>query len=166
IRFNSSGDMLVADYTGHNIFLLTKNKQWQVLAHNNQMHQPNDIVVADNGTIYASDPNWADSNGQLWRIDPDGTTTLLEENMGTTNGIELSPDGRTLYVNESVQRNIWQYRIADDGSLHNKQLFYRFSEHGMDGMGVDVNGNLYVARYGAGSVAIFSPEGELLREVA
>ena len=31
--------------------------------------------------------------------------------MGTTNGIEVSPDGRTLYVNETVQRNVWAYTI-------------------------------------------------------
>ena len=31
---------------------------------------------------------------------------LLEKEMGTTNGIEVSHDGKKLYVNESVQRKI------------------------------------------------------------
>ena len=41
----------------------------------------------------------------------------------------------------------------------------RFDEHGMDGMRCDADGNLYIARYGAGVVAIVSPAGQLLREV-
>ena len=55
------------------------------------MNQPNDLAIAPNGTLYASDPNWGAKTGQLWRIDPDGTTTRLAADMGTTNGVEVSP---------------------------------------------------------------------------
>ena len=129
-------------------------------------HQPNDIAQAPDGTLYASDPDWANpDNGQLWRIDRDGRASLLETGMGTTNGIEVSPDGRRLYVNESVQRTVWVYDRGDDGALSSKRLLIRFDDHGMDGMRCDADGNLYIARYGAGVVAIVSPAGELLREV-
>ncbi|WP_049723283.1 SMP-30/gluconolactonase/LRE family protein [Gilvimarinus polysaccharolyticus] len=166
IRFDAAGDMLLADYVNHNILKIKMaDKSISVLAHNDKMNQPNDIVVADGGIIYASDPNWDDNSGQLWRINTDGTSDLLETAMGTTNGIELSPDGRALYVNESVQRNIWRYDVAADGSITNKQLFFKFADFGMDGMSVDIAGNVYVARYGAGRVAVLSPQGELLREV-
>ena len=40
----------------------------------------------------------------------------------TTNGIEVSPDGKTLYVNESVQRNVWAFTIESDGALKDKRL--------------------------------------------
>jgi sugar lactone lactonase YvrE len=166
IRFNRQGDMLLADYVNHNILKVSMaDKTVSVYAHNDAMNQPNDIVLADNGTLYASDPNWAEGTGQLWRIDTDGSTHLLAANMGTTNGIELSPDGRTLYVNESVQRNVWRFDVSPAGELSNKQLFYRFDEFGMDGMSLDVDGNLYIARYGAGNIAVLSPAGKLLREV-
>ena len=46
----------------------------------------------------------------LWKVDKTGFS-LLEAEMGTTNGIEVSPDGKKLYVNESVQRNIWSYDL-------------------------------------------------------
>ena len=59
----------------------------------------------------------------MWRIAPDGTVTLALDTMGTANGIEVSPDGKTLYVNESVQRNIWAYDIGADGALSGKRLF-------------------------------------------
>ena len=91
------------------------------------MNQPNDLAIAPDGTLYASDPNWKESTGQLWRIDRDGKITLLAEGMGTTNGIEVSPDGKTLYVNESVQRNIWAFDITPDGTLANKRLLKQFA---------------------------------------
>jgi sugar lactone lactonase YvrE len=85
--------------------------------------------------------------------------------MGTTNGIDVSPDGKTLYVNESVQRNIWAFTIAADKSLTGKRLLKQFPDHGFDGMRVDVDGNLYVTRHGKGTIAVVSPKGEVLREI-
>lgn len=60
-----------------------------------------------NGTIFCSDPNWKESTGQLCKLTPDGIAEVLVANMGTTNGIEVSPDEKTLYVNESVQKTYW-----------------------------------------------------------
>ena len=85
--------------------------------------------------------------------------------MGTTNGIEVSPDGSTLYVNESVQRNIWAFTIRER-RLQNKRLLIKFNDHGFDGMRCDVDGNLYVTRHGKGTVAKISPQGVVLKEVA
>jgi sugar lactone lactonase YvrE len=85
--------------------------------------------------------------------------------MGTTNGIEVSPDEQTLYVNESVQQNVWKYDIQHDGSVKNKTLLINFDTLGMDGMRCDNQGNLYIARYGKGTVAIVKPNGELLGEI-
>ena len=101
-------------------------------------------------------------SGQLWRIDRDGKTHLVAEKLGTANGIEVSPDGKTLYVNESVQRNVWAFRIGADGSLSDKRLLKKFEDHGFDGMRCDVDGNLYITRYGKGTVAVLSPEGKVL----
>ena len=85
--------------------------------------------------------------------------------MGTTNGIEVSPDGRTLYVNESVQRNVWAFRIERDGTLSGKRLLLKFPDYGMDGMRCDIDGNLYITRHGKGTVAVVSPEGQVRREI-
>jgi len=85
--------------------------------------------------------------------------------MGTTNGIDISPDGKTLYVNESVQRKIWAFRIQRDGSLTDKRLLIEFPDFGFDGMRIDVDGNLYATRHGKGVVAKISPEGKVLREI-
>ena len=59
------------------------------------MSQPNDLAIDANGILYASDPNWGKGTGQIWRIDRKGNVTQVAEGMGTTNGIEVSPDGTT-----------------------------------------------------------------------
>ncbi len=167
IRFDSRGDMLLADFTGHNILRVEMaTRRVSVFCHDERFNQPNDLCISRDDVIYASDPNWKEDSGQLWRIGPDGKADLLETDMGTTNGIELSPDGRRLYLNESTQRNIWAYDVAPDGSLSDKRLFAHFDEHVLDGMKCDQHGNLYVARYGNGTIAVLSAEGKLLREVA
>src|SRR5579875_1638220 len=113
IRFNSRGDMLIADYTHHNIFQVNMaTRQISVFAHEPRMNQPNDIAIDSKDRLYASDPNWIAGTGNIWRIDTDGQIALLEANMGTANGIEVSPDERTLYVNESAQRRVWAYDLS------------------------------------------------------
>jgi len=166
IRFDVDGSMYIADYSGHHVLRIASGERdATVFAHMPQANQPNDIAISPDGTLYASDPSWADNTGQLWRIDRSGTPHLLESGMGTTNGVEVSPDGKRLYVNESVQRKVWVYDIRADGSIRNKRLLIAFDDHGLDGMRTDVKGNLYIARYGAGVVAVVSPDGRLLREV-
>jgi len=166
IRFDKLGRMYIADYINHNILRVDmKTKKLTVFAHNDKMNQPNDLTFAANGTMYASDPNWKEGTGQLWKIDPNGQTQLLATNMGTTNGIDVSPDSKTLYVNESVQRNIWAFPIKKDGTLGPKKLFKKFNDFGFDGMRCDVDGNLYVTRHDKGTVVKISPTGTILKEI-
>ncbi len=166
IRFDEEGNMYIADYVGHNIYRVQKGtKEPVVWAHHPKMNQPNDLTIGSNGVIYLSDPNWNDNSGNIWMAAPDGKIILLENKMGTTNGIEVSPDGRYLYVNESVQRKIWRYDIGADGLLSNKTNFLTFNDFGLDGMRCDRQGNLYVTRYGKGTVVIISPDKKIIKEV-
>ncbi len=166
IRFDTDGHMYIADYKGHSVYRVGKgSKVPEVWVRDSTMNQPNDLAVDYKGGIYLSDPNWAESTGNLWYVSPDRKLIRLEENMGTTNGVEVSPDGKYLYVNESVQRNVWRYSIGENGKVSNKSLFHSFEDFGMDGMRCDMKGNLYITRYGKGTVAILSPEGKLLQEV-
>lgn len=166
LRFDRDGTLYVADYAGHNIFRIAPGTAMPRLhAHEAKMSQPNDLAITADGVLYASDPDWERGTGRVWRIDREGRVTLAAEGMGTANGIDVSPDGRTLYVNESVQRNIWAFAIGADGTLSDKRLLHRFEDHGMDGMRVDVDGNLYVSRFGKGTIAKLAPDGTLLREI-
>jgi len=166
VRFRRDGTMLIADYTGHNIYQVDpKTHKASVFAHDATMTQPNDLAVTTSGLIFASNPKWADDTGSVWRADLNGKLTCAAPDMGTTNGIEVSPDDKTLYVNESIQRRIWAFDIAPNGDLTNKRLLIEFSDFGLDGMRVDVDGNLYVTRFRKGVIAKVSPTGEVLLEI-
>jgi len=166
IRFDAAGQMYVADYVGHNVLRIDPHsKKITVFAHEPKMNQPNDLAMAGDGTLFASDPAWAKNTGQLWRISTKGEVTQLANDLGTTNGIDVSPDGKTLYVNESVQRGVWSFPINADGTVGEKKLLKQFDDHGFDGMRCDVKGNLYITRYGKGTVVKLSPQGEVLQEV-
>jgi len=166
IRFDRDGMIYVADYPKHNVLQINpRTRKITVYAHDERMNQPNDLAIDSRGVLYASDPNWGEGTGQLWRIDKDGSTTRLAEGLGTTNGIEVSPDNKTLYVNESVQKNVWAFPIQEDGSLGEKRLVRQFPDHGFDGMRCDVDGNLYITRHGKGTVVKMQPDGKILVEV-
>ena len=166
IRFSSKGDMFIADYTNHNILKVDMStKQLSVFAHEPSMNQPNDLAIDSKDQIYASDPDWKAGTGRIWRIGLDGKATLLEDSMGTTNGIEVSPDDKILYVNESVQRRVWAYDLTPGGEIRNKRLLIDFPDFGMDGMRCDTEGNLYITRHGKGTVVKVSPSGKILQEI-
>ena len=166
IQFAANGNMLVADFAKHNVLEVdSKTKAVTVYCHDERFNQPNDICLNRKGIVFASDPDWKNEKGQLWKIGHDRKAMLLKTGMGTTNGICLSPDEKILYLNESIQKNIWAFDVDDDGNISNQRLFAAFTDHGMDGMKCDTKGNLYVTRYGKGTIAIFSPGGKMITEV-
>jgi signal peptidase len=171
IRFDREGRMFIADYKNHNVFVLERGQtELQVYFHSNDFNQPNDLTIAADGTIYASDPNWRRRDGQVWRIvrgdngQGQGEATSVERKLGTTNGIDLSPDGTTLYVDESETREIWAYRL-DGAKLAAPHLVKRFADFGLDGLRTDIDGRLYVTRILKGTVVVLTPDGKLVREI-
>ncbi len=83
--------------------------------------------------------------------------------MATVNGIDVSPDNKTLYVNE--KRKIWAYDLSSKGKISHKRLVIEFTDFGMDGLRCDVKGNIYQARFGKGTVAKVSPDGKVIEEI-
>src|SRR5688500_3797841 len=66
IVFDRAGRMFVADYTGHNVLGVDlKTRKIEVVVHEPRMNQPNDLAIAPDGTLYASDPSWKNGTGQL-----------------------------------------------------------------------------------------------------
>jgi sugar lactone lactonase YvrE len=174
IRFDRQGRMYIADYNRQRVYVIESGESTpNVYFENAQFHQPNDIAIAADGTLYASDPKFKPPpvSGQIWRItrgaDGKGHGEIISSPraMGTTNGIDLSPDGKTLYVGESDTREIWSYRI-DGTHLLSPRLVKRFDDFDIDGLRTDTAGNLFVARIRKGTIAVLSPQGKLKREIA
>ena len=108
IRFDRQGRMYVADFRKHNVWVIERGETTpRVYFHSDRFNQPNDLAIAADGTLYASDPRFASpAGGQIWRItrgaDGKGQGEVMSSTrrLGVTNGIDLSPDGATLYVSE------------------------------------------------------------------
>jgi gluconolactonase len=145
-----------------------------------RINSPNDVVVAADGSIYFSDPFWAQSfpNSSVkatdrelafsgvFRIAPDGALSAVADDFEFPNGLAFSPDGKTLYVDDTRRFHIRAYDVRPDGSLANGRLFadMRAEEPGVpDGMKVDTLGNVYCT--GPGGVWVFAPSGDCLGRI-
>jgi signal peptidase len=170
-RFDRDGHMYVAAYSNHNVYVFDSGGRTpQIYFHSDQFHQPNDLAIAKDGTLYASDPSFAHKDGQVWRIAKGtdgvvrGVIMSADRKMGVANGVDLSPDEKTLYVSESDRDELWGYSVDGD-HLSSAKLLRKFQGSELDGLRVDVDGRIYLARQLAGVISVVSPEGELLREI-
>jgi gluconolactonase len=119
--------------------------------------QPNDLAVRADGTLYFTDYQ----AGRLYRRTADGKLSLLAS-ATHANGVALSPDEKTLYLNSDA-RTI-RYALAADGSIGAPtDLVTGLS--GADGLAVDCAGNVYVAQNAGGAVVIVSASGTKLGEL-
>ena len=143
---------------------------------------PNDVTIDGRGRLYFTDMERA----AVYRIDEPGKVVrvLASPDVGTPNGIQISPDDRILYLVESGRgptdrREIRAYDLMPDGSVRNPRTFYNFFPgRSADGISIDVDGNLY-ASAGIGKlrgtsetldtrtgVYVISPAGQLLNFIA
>jgi gluconolactonase len=127
---------------------------------------PNDLTLHPDGAIYFTDPGGSGADnpiGRIYRIEGDGTVRLLAEGFAFCNGLAFSPDASLLYVAETSAHRLIVFEVAEDGSLGAPEDFAPTPGGvGGDGLCLDVEGNLYMAHFGAGVVAVFSPEGQPL----
>ncbi|MEK7833643.1 MAG: SMP-30/gluconolactonase/LRE family protein [Acidobacteriota bacterium] len=111
----------------------------------------NDLVVANNGNIYVTDPKGYEPQSNIWLIKPNGEKKVVDTGLRFSNGITLSPDQTLLYVAEMRTHWVYSYQIQPDGTLANKQRYYWLhvadtaDDSGADGIRVDRDGRLYVA---------------------
>jgi sugar lactone lactonase YvrE len=103
----------------------------------------------------------------LWRIEDDGSASILDSDLTLSNGLAWSPDQQTMYSIDTVPGVVWA-RGYDPitGALGLRQALFEpiagNADDGPDGLCVDVDGNLWIAIWGAGEVRCYTPEGEVL----
>lgn len=95
----------------------------------------------------------------LIRLDATGKVTRLWEGITVPNGIGFSPDGRRLYQSESY-KTLWVYDVAPDGSLSDRRVFADIQD--ADGLAVDAEGGVWVARFDSFGVTRFRPDGSVV----
>ena len=144
--------------------------------------RPNDLVVDKKGGVYFTDPGPNAEPGTtppppplppaVYYIPPGGKSMQVATDITRPNGIQLSPDERTLYVNDSRGENLIAYDIQPDGSLRNRRNFAKYVgvtrdggqiNSGADGLAVDNEGRIYTAANGG--VDVFSTQGQHLGSI-
>lgn len=114
------------------------------------------------------DTNLIPGAGSLYRVSGDLTVARVVSPVSISNGIDWSPDGRTMYYIDSPTRQIeaWDFD-PDIGALSNRRMVVKTP--GIvatpDGMAIDSEGALWVAMWDGGCVLRYSPNGELLRVI-
>jgi sugar lactone lactonase YvrE len=118
------------------------------------------------GDFGADLPITADT-GLLYRFDADGTATVMERNIGVSNGPCWSPDNRIFYFTDSRNQVIWAYDFdLAAGTISNRRVFNDSRDHGYpDGATVDAEGFLWSARWEGACVLRIDPKGRIDRIV-
>ncbi len=190
-----NGNLLVCDMIGHKVVeMTTEGKIVRVVADKydgKSIDGPNDIITDAKGGIYFTDPQFTmeavkfQPGRAVYYVSTDGKVTRVTEpnEFAMPNGILLSPDGKTLFINncyddeswypvKSTKKNtIWAYDVKEDGTIANGRKFCTLflvdnvldrkgRSSSADGMAIDKMGNIYVGTYYG--VQIFDNKGEFV----
>lgn len=190
-----NGNLIVCDMMGHRVVEMTTNGEVvKVLADKydgKSIDGPNDVVTDTKGGFYFTDPQFTMESVKfqpgraVYYVSPEGKVTRVTEpnEFAMPNGIVLSPDGKTLYINncyddeswfpvKSEKDNyLWAYDVNADGTISNGRKFAMLFLPGnvldrkgrsssADGMAIDKQGNIYVGTYYG--VQIFNNKGEFV----
>jgi gluconolactonase len=185
----TDGHLIVCDMFGHRVVEVdpATGKVVKVLLDKvggKPIDGPNDLVRDARGALYITDPQFtpeakkSQPGTQVYYLKPDGSVSVVvgAGEFAMPNGVEISPDGRTLYIDNTWKQPgenfVWAYDVAQDGSLSNKRRFAKLNltpevlaaekpedrfNSSADGTAVDTDGRYYVAT--SSGVQIFKPDG-------
>ncbi|MCB1496709.1 MAG: SMP-30/gluconolactonase/LRE family protein [Bauldia sp.] len=137
---------------------------------------PNAATPDGEGGLYFSSSGMfspqAPATGAVLYLDAKGGLRRVADGIHYSNGVALSPDGRTLFVSEHLSRNVLAFDVAADGGLSGRRIFLHLDdivgadpdrgwEVGPDGLAVDREGNLFIAEYGGGRILVVDRAGSL-----
>jgi gluconolactonase len=119
---------------------------------------PNDLTIRRDGNIYFTDPNYQSgsvrqSAERAYRVSPTGEISVIEGAPTPPNGILLSKDQNTLYIGGG---SLKKYAVMPDGSISGSGTDIPNFYGGIDGLGMDCAGNVYVTLHGEGLVAVLN----------
>ena len=190
MALNSDGELILAQHGDRRVAKLvgwdTDNPTFETLAASYDgklFSSPNDLAFADNGDLYFTDPPYGFGFEKLltstlkeqpvngvYKLSVSGEISLLVDDITLPNGIALSPDNKTLYVNCSDVEYpfITKFDITDNG-IENRSIFFDGSElvktfeGWFDGLKVHSSGVVFST--GPGGVFIITPEGKHLATI-
>jgi sugar lactone lactonase YvrE len=127
------------------------------------------LVFAPNGDLYFTDPKGSDPEhpiGNVFILRRNGHLERFAGGFQFPNGVVLSDDGRTLYLAETFPNRILAFELDERGRERSRRVFAKLEGGlGPDGMAFGQDGNLYVAHFGKGIVAVIDPGGKVIAEL-
>jgi gluconolactonase len=192
LGFNAQGDLIAVQVAETKVGVIYPQNRVKVLASNYEgavFGRPNDLVVDKKGGVYFTDSganapaanapqpeprkdglaNAPTGKPAVYHIAPDGKLQRIANDVERPNGIQLSPDEKTLYVANTYGEYVLAYDIGADGKIGARRNFAKLAgfektetgwSSGADGLAVDKDGRLFVASNTG--IQVFSSKGEAL----
>ena len=181
LTLDGQGRLLSCEHSGRRVSIEADGELKTVVDsyQGKKLNSPNDLIVCQNGDIIFTDPPYGLSNRHgvaaeqelpflgVYRL-PFGESEpiLLVDDFERPNGLAITADEKTLYVDDTQRGHIRAFDVQEDGSLANGKVLAELKgdeEGAPDGMKLDRNGNIYCT--GPGAVWVFNPVGDLLGKI-
>jgi len=179
LTLDKDGNLVINQHGNRRVIKLEKDGSETVLAdkfEGKRLNSPNDLVYRSDGTLFFTDPpfglpKFSDDKRKELNFSGvysvyKGKLQLLTKEFTGPNGIAFSPDEKYLYVGnwDEKKKTVYRYEVNEDGTIKNGKLFFDFTdfkgEDAIDGIKVDVKGNLYVSA--PGGLQVLSKDGKHL----
>jgi gluconolactonase len=172
IAWDIDGSLIIAQMDGH---VARRDKAGTITAiepaGGPALHTPDDVVVRSDGTIYFSDGDFAPVDplgfgpvGPVYGFKPGGGMLVNGGTVSGPNGIELSPDEQTLYVDGYSEGSVWAFAVATDGKLTKGASALATGLTSADSLCLDAAGNLYVGV--SAGLQVLRPDGSMVKLIA
>jgi gluconolactonase len=178
LTFDPAGRLVICQHGNRRVIRVNPHGDTSVIAdsyEDRRLNSPNDVVCRSDGSLWFTDPPFGrpgmadDPDRELdfsgvFGVSPDGEITLIDDSLEGPNGIAFSPDERTLYVGnwDPSHKVVVRYELSGAGEVLERAVLFDMTdapgEDAIDGIKVDVEGNLYVC--GPGGIWVISPAGE------
>ena len=163
--FEANGDLLL--FRVRDVAVLRRDGQVEIVRTfaDEGIERFNDVIADPEGRVFAGTIGRTKTSGGLFRLDRDGTFTLLFRGTGCSNGMGFSPDLTKFYWTCSTRRTIFVFDYdRATGDLSGERIFYEAppSEGIPDGMAVDRAGHVWSARWDGFSIAHHAQDGALI----
>jgi sugar lactone lactonase YvrE len=181
LTLNAQGQLLSCEHSGRRVSI-EKNGQVETLVSTYQgkrLNSPNDIIVCKNGDVIFTDPPYGlpKKDGVMLEQEIDffgvyrlpahaQEPILLIDDFERPNGLAISADEKTLYIDDTARKHIRAFDVLADGTLANGRIFAELIGEGKgapDGMKLDRHGNVFCT--GAGGVWVFNKNGDVLGKI-
>jgi gluconolactonase len=183
LALDNKSNLIICEHQGRCISSLNENMDRTILAdsfNGLKLNSPNDLVVADDGSIIFTDPIYGlrEGNGGpaqqelpfqgVFRYDPKiNNLTLVTDSFERPNGLAISPDQKYLFVVDTVKQHIRKFNIDHEWKIVGGNIWVELWDSEQtgrpDGIKFDQNGNLFST--GPGGIWVFSSNAELIGRI-